>query len=100
MKINFKKFFSNRHKLLRASGLFGMLLGWFAMYFFDDWESPIFWSLICLAVVFGYGGAWGGLSHQWGSSPFTNDPLGWRKAKQSYKEEAAPEEDSEKKTKT
>jgi|LakMenE18May11ns_1017448.scaffolds.fasta_scaffold9393560_2 hypothetical protein len=33
-------------------------------------------------------------------APFTNDPLGWRKAKQSYKEEAAPEEDSEKKTKT
>ncbi len=35
-----------------------------------------------------------------GLKPFTNDPLGWRKAKQSYKEEAAPEEDSEKKTKT
>lgn len=33
-------------------------------------------------------------------APFTNDPLGWRKAKQSYKEETAPEEDSEKKTKT
>lgn len=32
--------------------------------------------------------------------PFTNDPLGWRKAKQSYKEDAAPEEDSEKKNKT
>jgi hypothetical protein len=34
-----------------------------------------------------------------GLKPFTNDPLGWRKAKQSYKEEAAPEEDSEKNTK-
>ena len=35
-----------------------------------------------------------------GLKPFTSDPLGWRKAKQSYKEETAPEQDSEKKTKT
>jgi len=41
-----------------------------------------------------------GRSEAIGLKPFTNDPLGWRKAKQSYKEEATPEEDSEKKTKT
>jgi hypothetical protein len=26
-----------------------------------------------------------------GLKPFTNDPLGWRKAKQSYKEDLSPE---------
>jgi hypothetical protein len=81
-----------RHHLLRLAGLTGVLIGWAAMYFFEDWSSPYFLTLICLAVVLGYGGAWGGLSSQWGASPFTNDPLGWRKAKESYQGDEASKE--------
>ena len=83
-------------KILRISGVFGVFIGWATMYFFEDWSSPIFWLLISIAVILGYGGAWGGLSLQWGAPPFTNDPLGWRKAKESYKADASSNDVSKK----
>jgi hypothetical protein len=79
-------------KILRIAGVLGVLIGWGAMYFFNDWSSPIFWILISIAIILGYGGAWGGLSLQWGAPPLTNDPLGWRKAKKTYKTDAASDE--------
>lgn len=88
-----KSFNANAHFFFRISGVVGVLLGWATMYFFDDWGHPIFWLLISLSVVLSGGGAWGGLAEQWGLKPLQNDPLGWRKAKQSYKSEPATEED-------
>jgi hypothetical protein len=79
------------HRFFRIVGVLGVLIGWATMYFFDDWSSPMFWLLAVIATVLGLCGAWGGLSNQWGAPPFTNDPLGWRKAKQSYKEDLSPE---------
>lgn len=73
-----------RKKLLRLSGVLGVVVAWATTYFFEDWTSPAFWLLICVAVVLGYGGAWGGLSRQWGADPFDKDPLGWRDAKRTY----------------
>ena len=87
-KIDISKSFL--HRLLRISGVAGVLICWATMYFFDDWSSIWFWLLISISVVLGYGGAWGGLSIQWGLLPFTNDPLGWRKAKKTYEEDAKP----------
>ncbi len=82
------------HSALRLVGILGLLLGWGAMYFFDDWSSPFFWVLISVAVVLGYGGAWGGLAEQWGWKPLREDPLGWRKAKKSYKTDTQAEEEA------
>ena len=64
------------------------------MYFFDDWGHPIFWVLITMAVVLGYGGAWGGLAEQWGWKPLRKDPLGWRTAKKSYEVESKNDDGS------
>jgi hypothetical protein len=55
------------------------------------------WILVldsCLVWrAFGYLGAYGGLARKFGfEAPFTNDPKGWRKAKESYKTDAASEE--------
>ena len=80
-------------KPLRIAGLLGVLLGWAALYFFDDWSSPFFWLIATVATVLGLGGAWAGLSTQWGAPPFTNDPLGWREAKKSYETETPPKEE-------
>jgi hypothetical protein len=80
-----------QHRFFRIVGVLGVLIGWLTMYFFDDWSSPMFWLLAVIATVLGLSGAWGGLSIQWGAPPFNNDPLGWRKAKQSYKEDLSPE---------
>jgi len=44
--------------------------------------------------VLGYGGAWGGLAEQWGWKPLREDPLGWRKAKKSYKTDTQAEEEA------
>lgn len=72
------------HTFLRVVGSVGVLVGWSAMYFFDDWDSLAFWVTICVATVLSATGAWGGLAEQWGYKPLTNDPLGWRTAKKSY----------------
>lgn len=79
-----QKFPSCARWICRIAGISGVAIGWGAMYLFDNLGGPIFWILICLAVALGYGGAWGGLSNRWGAPPFTTDPLGWRKAKQTY----------------
>lgn len=75
------------HTFLRLAGVVCVLIGWSAMYFFDEWDGPAFWTLICVATVLSASGAWGGLAEQWGYKPLTNDPLGWRAAKKSYHQE-------------
>lgn len=43
--------------------------------------------LFCIGVVMGLVDGYEGKAKQFGyQAPFTNDPLGWRKAKQSYEE--------------
>lgn len=91
-----KKNFFQLRSLYRISGLVGVAIAWSATYFLEDWDGPVFWTLICISVVLGYGGAWGGLSSQWGSTPFTNDPLGWRKAKKTYADSAEHKRDEDK----
>lgn len=56
------------------------------IHFFGDFDNFWTWILASIAVVFGYGSAWAGLMHKWGYKPFTNDPLGWRKAKATYQD--------------
>lgn len=73
-----------RKRILNLSGVLGVVVAWATAYFFEDWMSPVFWLLMCVAIVLGYGGAWGGLSSQWGADPFDQDPLGWRDAKRTY----------------
>lgn len=70
-------------------------LGCAAATFFllDDLNDPKLWICAVLAILFGYGSAWSGLSEKWGFKPFTNDPLGWRKAKKSYEQDSTPESD-------
>lgn len=90
----FASFFAKRPLFVfRFAGVIGVLLGWATMYFFEDWRHPLFWLFISIAVVLGYGGAWGGLAEQWGWKPLRNDPLDWRKAKESYKVDVASEQE-------
>lgn len=73
-------------------GIAGVSIIWSTAYLFEKWEGFWFWLLMCIGAVLGYAAAYGGLAKQFGfQPPFTNDPLGWRKAKETYKteEEAA-----------
>lgn len=76
-------------------GVAGVLIIWGAAYFFDEWSGLWFWTLAILGGALGYLGAYGGLARKFGfSAPFTNDPLGWRKAKKSYKTDAMTDEEA------
>jgi peptidoglycan/LPS O-acetylase OafA/YrhL len=83
------RFFINGHLSQRSSdllGLAGVAIIFAAAYFFDDWSGFWFWSVALLGGLLGYVGAYGGLARNFGfEAPFTSDPLGWRKAKESYK---------------
>ncbi len=59
--------------------------------FFDELNGLWFYLVVVIAIIFGYGSAWAGIVKKWGYAPFTNDPLGWRKAKESYKKTAGAE---------
>jgi hypothetical protein len=76
-------------------GVMGVAIIWGAAYFFEKWSGFWFWALALLGGALGYIGAYGGLAKTFGfSAPFTNDPLGWRKAKKSYQPQS-PESSSE-----
>ncbi len=75
-------------KLFGAIGVCAALSLYF---FFDSLDGAWYWIVASIAVVFGYGSAWAALMHKWGYKPFTNDPLGWRKAKATYQDgESSP----------
>ncbi|WP_346308911.1 hypothetical protein [Limnohabitans sp.] len=87
---------TNLSSVLVVAITFGGILG--VLYF-----QPPFWlgvGILAVSIIIGVIGAVSGAAESVGLKPFTNDPLGWRKAKQSYKEETAPEQDLVKKTKT
>jgi hypothetical protein len=79
-------------------GVVGALLVIVPLYW--GWDALIVISCFVLGMVLMGFSAYATQSATLDLRAFTSDPLGWRKAKQSYKEDAAPEEDSEKKTKT
>ena len=57
--------------------------------------QPPFWvgaALISASLFVGAIGIAAGASESVGAKPFTNDPLGWRKAKRTYKTDAASED--------
>ena len=88
------KFFIDGHLSQRGSdilGLIGVVVIFAIAYFFEDWSGFWFWFLALCGGFLGYVGAYGGLARKFGfQAPFTNDPLGWRKAKKSYKTDDAP----------
>ena len=73
-------------KVSDCLGVLGILVIWATAYFFQDWSGLWFWLFMCFGAVVGYFGAYGGLAKKFGLRPFTNDPLGWRKAKATYSE--------------
>lgn len=83
------------HAFLRLMGIFGVLLGWATMYYFEDWSGPVFWLLISVSTILSATGAWGGLSEQWGYKPLSDDPLGWRAVKKSYKDAEPSKEETD-----
>lgn len=77
-------------------GVVGMVILFSVAYFFDQWSGFWFWILALIGGGLGYVGAYGGLAKKFGfQAPFTNDPLGWRKAKESYSADA-PQPDEKK----
>jgi hypothetical protein len=95
----FKFFFHEGHITERGSDVFaivGIAITWGCAYFFKEWGGVWFWLLVSVGVIISYVGIFGRQSKQFGfQAPFTNDPLGWRKAKKTYKTDV----DSEKMTK-
>ena len=89
------KLFIDGHLSQRGSdilGLIGVVIVFAVAYFFDDWSGFWFWTLALFGGLLGYVGAYGGLARKFGfEAPFTNDPLGWRKAKETYQNDASPE---------
>lgn len=52
--------------------------------------QPPFWlgvGILAVSLIIGAIGAAAGAAESIGLKPFTNDPLGWRKAKKSYETE-------------
>jgi len=79
-----------------ALGIVGVAFIWGTAYLFDSWSGVPFWVLMSVGCVLGYVGAYGGLAKTFGfSAPFTNDPLGWRKAKKTYQEPQDPNQSDE-----
>ena len=77
-----------KERVADVMGGLGSGLTWATAYFFEEWEGFWFWLLMCIGVILGYTAAYGGLARKMGiPPPFTNDPLGWRKAKDTYKSE-------------
>lgn len=72
----------------------GVICAISTVFFLDDLSDWRPWLLACFAIIFGYGASMAGLMKKWGYRPFTNDPLGWRKAKQSYKVDASSDGES------
>jgi hypothetical protein len=56
---------------------------------FTDLPFWLIYALFCMGAVFGAISAYSG---RFGLRSFTNDPLGWRKAKESYVKKNAEEE--------
>ncbi len=66
-------------------GIMGVATIWGTAYLLEEWSGILFWVLMSIGSVLGYIGSYGGLAKIFGfSAPFTNDPLGWRKAKKTY----------------
>ena len=66
-------------------GLMGIFIILGTTYFFEQWAGLEFWLFLFSGAIVGYFGAYGGLARKFGLNPFSNDPAGWRKAKESYK---------------
>jgi 4-hydroxybenzoate polyprenyltransferase len=88
------KILVNGHLTQRGAdilGAIGVLILFAAAYFFEEWSGFWFWLFALVGGALGYVGAYGGLAKKFGfEAPFTNDPLGWRKAKKSYQNESEP----------
>lgn len=86
------KILVNGHLTQRAAdvlGAIGVLILFATAYFFEEWSGFWFWLFALVGGALGYVGAYGGLAKKFGlEAPFTNDPLGWREAKKSYKAES------------
>jgi hypothetical protein len=71
---------------------FGGILG--VLYF-----QPPFWlggGILAVSLIIGAIGAAAGAAESIGLKPFTNDPSGWRKAKESYNTDKRADEDASK----
>jgi hypothetical protein len=75
-----------KEKVMDLMGIAGIAIIWGTAYFFEKWEGFLFWTLMLTGGALGYLSSYGGLAKKFGYKPFTNDPLGWRTAKESYKE--------------
>ncbi len=82
------KFFAKGHLTSGAANVLsgvGSLIIFATTYFFEEWSGFWFWTLLLIGGVVGYLGGYGGLASRIGMQPpFTNDPFGWRHAKETY----------------
>jgi hypothetical protein len=92
----FNSFYQEGHITERGSDVFaivGIAITWGCAYFFKEWGGFWFWLLVSVGVVISYVGIFGRQAKQFGfEAPFTNDSLGWRKAKKTYKTDAASDD--------
>ncbi len=79
-----KSFFLDGDGLLKSAIINLLTIGSIAMMvvpWFFDIDRMVCYALFCLGAVLGSTAAY---SDRFGNKSFTNDPLGWRKAKKSY----------------
>ncbi len=81
-----------KEKVMNWMDLVGLALIWGGAYFFEKWEGFLFWMVMLTGGALAYTSSYGGLAKKFGYKPFTNDPLGWRKAKESYLKKDGEEE--------
>lgn len=81
-----------KEKILNIMDLVGLGTIFATAYFFEKWEGWLFWLLMLSGAAIAKVSAYGGLAEKFGYKPFTNDPLGWRKAKESYLNKDTEEE--------
>ncbi len=87
------KFFLNGGRLTGLGVLFAVSLGAGLAYVALSFLPTKFWKLLGLSIGLGIMGigAYSARASALGlPPPFTNDPLGWRKAKKSYQNDSEP----------
>lgn len=90
-----KKIFIKDGNLTGIAALLSLTLGFLTLFITFKFVTTKFWAMfgLLLAFLFLLLAGYSGRAKALGLKPFTNDPLGWRKAKKTYEQKEKDEQD-------
>ena len=95
-----KKIFIRDGNLTGIAALLSLSLGFLTLFITFKFVTTKFWAIFgfLFAFFFFLLAGYSGRAKALGLKPFTNDPLGWRKAKRTYEQKEKDEQDVNKKS--